>query len=110
MKSIFFIFFLVLTLQSCKTSSTPPAKQRGSGDPVRGKQIYLANCAACHNVDPTKEGSLGPAIKGSPRELLEARVPRGAYPPGYTPKRKTSIMPTFPDLQPDIPDLEAYLR
>lgn len=110
MKSIFLIFFLVLTVQNCKTSSSQPAKRKGPGDPIRGKQIYAANCAVCHNIDPAKDGSLGPAIKGSSRELLEARVPRATYPPGYTPKRKTFAMPAFPDLEPYIPDLEAYLR
>jgi hypothetical protein len=37
-------------------------------------------------------------------------VLRGAYPPGYQPKRPTSVMPPQPALAPDIPALAAYLK
>jgi hypothetical protein len=42
--------------------------------------------------------------------LLEAKLVRGAYPPGHTPKRPTKIMPPQPGLAPDIPDLAAFLK
>jgi mono/diheme cytochrome c family protein len=32
------------------------------GDPVRGKQIYSATCAACHGPTGT-EGDIGPSLK-----------------------------------------------
>lgn len=76
---------------------------------ARGQQVYLAQCIACHNRDPAREGTVGPAIKGSSRELIEAKVLRGAYPSGYTPKRDTAIMQPMPQLAPAIPDLAAYL-
>jgi mono/diheme cytochrome c family protein len=76
----------------------------------RGRQIYLAQCIACHNTDPSLPGAVGPEIRGSSRELLEAKVVRGTYPPGYTPKRPTKIMPPQPGLAPDIPDLAAFLK
>lgn len=81
-----------------------------AGDPERGRRVYLAQCAACHNSDPAKDGPVGPAVKGAARELLEARVLRGGYPEGYKPKRDTKVMPPRPDLAPAIPDLAAYLR
>ena len=84
-----------------------------SGDttPVeRGRRAYLANCIDCHNIDPAKEGSLGPAIAGSSLALVEARVMRAQYPPGYTPKRDSSLMPAQPFLKNDVPDLAAYLE
>ena len=34
-----------------------------------------------------EDGSVGPAVAGASRELIEAKVLRGEYPPGYTPKR-----------------------
>ena len=34
-----------------------------------------------------------PRVKGSSRELLEAKVLHGKYPPGYRPKRPTAVMP-----------------
>lgn len=76
----------------------------------RGKAVYQNVCVACHNGDPTQDGSLGPAIAGSSQELLHARVIRGEYPPGYTPKRPNSAaMPKFAYLEERIPDLAVYL-
>jgi mono/diheme cytochrome c family protein len=75
-----------------------------------GKRIYLANCIACHNQDPAKEGTLGPAVAGSSLELVEARILRAAYPPGYTPKRDSHLMPAQPFLKGDVPALAAYLE
>lgn len=80
------------------------------GSPEKGKQLWLGQCVACHNPDPAKDGTLGPAVKGSSPSLLEARVVRGEYPPGYTPKRPTKVMPPRPDLAPSVPDLAAYLQ
>ncbi len=81
-----------------------------SDDPVaRGRQVYAANCTACHHVDPTLDGTMGPAIAGSSRELLVARVLGGDYPSGYTPKRDTGLMQPLPHLRAQIDDLAAYL-
>ena len=81
----------------------------GSGDRERGRRIYMATCIACHNVDPSRDGAIGPAVTGASRELLEARILNASYPPNYTPKRKTALMPKQPQLAKDIPDLAAYL-
>ncbi len=56
-----------------------------------------------------KDGSIGPAIAGSSKELLEARVLSTSYPPNYKPKRPTKVMPQFPFLKEEIPYLAAYL-
>lgn len=84
----------------------------GEGDPLvaRGRQVYLAQCTQCHNVDPGLDGPVGPAVKGASRALLEAKILRGEYPPGYTPKRPTKVMPPQPTLAPDLPALAAYLK
>jgi len=93
---------------------TASASARGAvsvaGDPAKGQQIWLGQCVACHNPDPGKDGPIGPAVKGASKDLLEARVVHGAYPPGYKPKRETKVMPPRPDLIASIPDLAAYLR
>ena len=53
---------------------------------------------------------MGPEVKGSSRELLEAKVLRVTYPPGYKPKRPTNVMPPQPQIAGDIPALAAYLK
>ena len=76
----------------------------------RGRQIYQAQCIACHNPDPGQPGAVGPEAKGASEALLRAKVVSGSYPPGYKPKRPTQIMQPMPQLAPDIPALAAYLR
>ncbi|UCE85503.1 MAG: cytochrome c [Deltaproteobacteria bacterium] len=74
-----------------------------------GRTVYLATCIACHNTDPNLPGPVGPDIAGSSRELVEARVLRGEYPPGYTPKRTSRAMVPLPHLEGKIDALTAYL-
>jgi mono/diheme cytochrome c family protein len=83
-------------------------------DPVamsieRGRQIYQTNCTACHNSDPSRPGTVGPEIAGSPRALVEARVMHAQYPPGYSPKRATTLMTPLPQLEGNLDDITAYL-
>ena len=77
---------------------------------ARGRQIYQAQCIACHNPDPAQPGPLGPPVRGSSGELLRVRVLDGTYPPGYTPKRPTKLMQPMPHLANDIPALAEYLQ
>jgi len=81
-----------------------------AGDAAKGKQVYMTICIACHNTDPSKDGAVGPALKGSPKALIEARVMKAAYPPGYKPKRPTVMMPPYPHLKASIDDLAAFLK
>ena len=75
----------------------------------RGKAVYQTNCIACHNVNPAVDGAVGPALAGSSLELLQAKVLRNEYPPGYTPKRDTGAMVPLPHLEKELPALAAYL-
>jgi len=74
-----------------------------------GRSVYNANCIACHNMNPTRDGALGPAVAGASLGLLEARVIRGEYPEGYTPKRPSRVMIPLPHLEPRLPELADYL-
>ena len=49
-------------------------------------------------------------MRGASRELLEAKVVKGAYPSGYAPKRPTSIMTPQPTLEPEIANLAEFLK
>lgn len=75
-----------------------------------GRSVYNANCIACHSLDPTQDGALGPAVAGSSLALLEARVLRSEYPEHYAPKRATRVMIALPHLEPRIIELTAYLE
>ncbi|MEK6555164.1 MAG: cytochrome c [Bdellovibrionota bacterium] len=76
----------------------------------RGKKVYMANCIACHNINPKQDGGIGPANWGSSKELLHAKVLTNTYPAGYAPKRPSKAMAPLPHLEKDIDDLAAFLN
>jgi len=95
---------LALAVGGCSESGLSPSAERG-------RQVYLAHCIACHNTDPAQAGAVGPPLRGSSRELLEAKVVNGTYPPGYTPKRPTKAMVPVTAVTPaDVGALADYLR
>jgi mono/diheme cytochrome c family protein len=94
---------LAVAVGGCTESGLSPSAERG-------RQIYLAQCTACHNTDPSQPGTIGPAVKGSSRELLEAKVLQGTYPSGYTPQRPTKVMVPMPQVEPELAALADYLR
>jgi mono/diheme cytochrome c family protein len=75
----------------------------------RGRAVYLNVCVACHNADPRQDGTIGPNLVGTSRELLEWRVTKAQYPPGYLAKRATHVMPAFPQLAGEVDDLYAFI-
>jgi mono/diheme cytochrome c family protein len=97
-------------LSACSKDSDPASQASKDPDWKRGRAVYIANCVACHNSDPSRDGPIGPALKGSDPELIETRVLTSKYPPNYKPKRSTQVMPQFPFLKSEIPYLAAYLR
>ena len=81
-----------------------------SGEARLGQDLFQQhNCIACHHTNPNLPGSVGPPIANSSLELLEARILRAEYPPGYTPKQPSRLMPAQPFLYNDIPALAAFL-
>jgi len=92
-----------LVLAGCEQAKLNPQAERG-------RSVYNSQCTACHAFDPSQPGPVGPELKGSSRDLLEAKVLRGTYPSGYKPKRQTSVMPPQPQVAPDVPALAEYLK
>ena len=103
MRSLVLAAAAALTLAACGRESLGPEAERG-------RQVFVSQCTACHAFDPSQPGPVGPEVKGASRELLETKVLRGTYPPGYKPKRPTSVMPPQPQVAGDIPALAAYLK
>jgi mono/diheme cytochrome c family protein len=93
----------VLLLAACEGPKLSPEAERG-------RQVYVSQCTACHAFAPSQPGPVGPEIKGTSRELLEAKVLRGTYPPGYKPKRPTAVMPPQPHLASELDALAVFLN
>jgi mono/diheme cytochrome c family protein len=110
MKILQWLLTISLLAAIASGCSKDPGASAKSADWQRGRATYIANCVACHNNDPSKEGPIGPAIQGSSKELLAARVLTTSYPEGYKPKRPTKVMPQFPFLKEELPYLFVYLR
>ncbi|WP_116789610.1 cytochrome c3 family protein [Flavobacterium psychrotrophum] len=64
------LFFLALSLtfsvsvfaqDAAAAAPAAEAPAAGAGDPVKGKELFNANCAACHKLD---DKSTGPALRG----------------------------------------------
>lgn len=72
--------------------------------------IYSSMCNSCHNSDPHKDGSLGPALYGTRKDVLSVKVKFGTYPVGYKPKRLTQMMPRFQLSEEQINELFQYLN
>ncbi len=113
MKPSVLIFSLLMILFAASCTK----KQEGALAPPtaaelteRGGKIYAMNCMSCHNADPSKDGLIGPAVKGSSLELLTSRIMHAVYPAGYTPKRSTKQMVALPMLEKEIPALHFYLN
>ena len=108
--NLLLVIAFTLLINGCSKESDKSTRPAKNPDWVRGRAVYIANCVACHNPDPSKDGPIGPAIKGSSRELIEARVLRSGYPPNYKPKRTTKVMPQFPYLKSEISYLAVFLH
>ena len=106
MRARHFIPFLTLVLLSA--SAQAAFAQQGPGDPVRGGELFVENCAVCHGV--SGQGRVGASLEEfpgiDPSAAIEATVAEGVA---------GSVMPAWgqanggPLTGEDIHDLAAYI-
>lgn len=75
-----------------------------------GKALYQSKCIRCHNADPSKKGSIGPDIADASLELITVRTQKRGYPEGYTPKRKSKVMPIIKLKEAELKALHKYIN
>ncbi len=101
-----FVLLLPLLMMACSGGTGNRAPEASSP----GKAVYQSYCISCHNPNPKFDGPVGPAIFGSSRELVEARLKSATYPSGYVPKRPSQAMPPMPHVLKDLDVLVDYLN
>ncbi len=99
------LVFSLPGLSACGGEADDPAAALAR----KGQAVFESVCTACHARDPRQPGPVGPEVAGASLELLQAKVLRNEYPPGYVPKRDTRGMIPLPHLEADLPAIEAYL-
>ena len=101
---------LLLLVSLCSQCSNEPPGPPLSAPAERGRKVFATWCSACHNaINPHARGVTGPPVARSSKELLEARILRASYPPGYQPKQAGNTMVALPQVQEHLGDLEAFL-
>src|SRR3970040_45160 len=77
MRARHFIPFLTLVLLSA--SAQAAFAQQGPGDPIRGGELFVENCAVCHGV--SGQGRVGASLEEfpgiDPSAAIEATVAEG---------------------------------
>ena len=121
MGRLFFVLLLMALVSNCEKKNLKQEEaevdknnQKNSvaltNDIEKGRTVYFANCVSCHNNNPKKPGSIGPAVYGVSIDVLTQKLVSGKYPENYIPKRKSKIMPLMPHLNSKISNLYAFIN
>ncbi len=102
---LFLLSSCAIGLAACGSGGEDPQAELAR----KGRVAYDTVCTACHARDPRQPGPVGPEVAGASLELLEAKVLRNEYPPGYLPKRDTQAMVPLVHLEAELPAIQAYL-
>jgi ubiquinol-cytochrome c reductase cytochrome c subunit len=92
------------TTSSPAASASPATAVASGGDPIHGRQIYSANCAACHGA--TGGGGVGPNLHGEKsRKDTAAAIAWIKHP-------KLPMPTLYPDplSEKDVEDVAAYIE
>ena len=122
MRRLFFAFLLIMLFSSCEKKNIKQEEAESEPDQKihsnialttnikKGRKVYFVHCASCHNHNPKKPGSIGPAVYGVSIDVLTQKIVSGKYPENYRPKRTSKIMPSMPHLNKEISNLHAFIN
>jgi len=123
MSRLFIALLLIMLISSCEKKSIKQKEAKSgqnqknlnntialTADTKKGRKVYFVNCVPCHNHNPKKPGSVGPAVYGVSKDVLTKKIVSGKYPENYRPKRKSKIMPSMPHLNKELSNLHAFLN
>ena len=124
MRRFFFALLLIMHISSCEKKSITQEEAEAeseqdhkihsnislTADINKGRKVYFVHCASCHNHNPKKPGSIGPAVYGVSIDVLTKKIVYGKYPENYRPKRTSKIMPSMPHLNKEISNLHAFIN
>ena len=82
---------MILALMTALLIMAGGAAAMAAGSAAKGKQVYMANCIACHNVNPSKPGARGPELKGSSKALVSSNWGKAARKLDCASSNKSSI-------------------
>lgn len=108
--ALFIILFTAASFNSSGQALMVTSIPTNEVQHIEGKRIYTLTCIKCHNKDPHIKGSIAPDLFTTPREVFHTKVITGTYPDGYTPKRKTKVMPKFKHLTNDVDKIYDYIQ
>jgi mono/diheme cytochrome c family protein len=103
--SILVVFLILIQYVKAETRFPTDKVQH-----IEGKRLYVLYCIGCHNSNPSNAGSIGPELYTTPSNVFRTKVPEGKYPSGYKTKRRTKIMPKFPQLKDKTDLIYNYIR
>ena len=123
MRKFFCALLLIMLISSCEKKSIKQEEAESehnqkklnntialTADIKKGRKVYFANCVSCHNHNPKKPGSIGPAVYGVSIDVLTKKIVSGKYPENYKPKRTSKIMLPMPHLNKNISNLHAFIN
>ena len=121
MRRLIFALLLIMLVSNCENKSIEHEEVETdqkrlkktvalTADIEKGKMVYFANCVSCHNNNPKKPGSIGPAVYGVSIDVLTQKIVYGKYPETYKPKRTSKIMLPMPHLNKEISNLHAFIN
>ena len=94
------VVFSLAEWHPAKPESQAQATVSVGADPVRGEEIFAANCASCHG-EGGSGGGVGPTLAGNDVSIGEARS---------TIENGSGVMPAGLVEGPELEDVLAYLE